>query len=138
MAGEWEFKDYVFTPREGDGNIPGAEVGSNWSLSTIREYQWADGRSAIMEQLQSWFVEGWEPITPIGSDCLVLEVRKDWRGRELVWLKEIRVPMRRKINKPQSQSDVPTLIAKLAELKDAGVITPEEFEAKKSELLKKI
>jgi len=39
---------------------------------------------------------------------------------------------------PPEQPSVPDLIAELAELRDKGIITPEEFEAKKAELLARL
>jgi uncharacterized membrane protein YdbT with pleckstrin-like domain len=39
---------------------------------------------------------------------------------------------------PAEEPSVPDLIAELAELRDKGIITPEEFEAKKAELLSRM
>lgn len=38
----------------------------------------------------------------------------------------------------QQQTDIPDSIAKLAALRDSGVLTPEEFERKKNELLERL
>ncbi len=38
-------------------------------------------------------------------------------------------------NKPSSRDEIPDLIAELATLRDKGILTPEEFEKKKAELM---
>jgi uncharacterized membrane protein YdbT with pleckstrin-like domain len=47
-------------------------------------------------------------------------------------------PGRVMANGEQKVEDIPTMIAKLDELRQKGIITPEEFAAKKQELLKKM
>jgi hypothetical protein len=39
---------------------------------------------------------------------------------------------------PPEPADVPDLIAELASLRDRGILTPEEFEKKKAEMLSRM
>jgi hypothetical protein len=44
----------------------------------------------------------------------------------------------RRPSQPSAPADIPDQIRKLAKLKDDGIISSEEFEAKKTELLRKL
>jgi hypothetical protein len=70
MAGEWEYRDY-----ERDMAYLGVTehlkwYGSGVERSQAREEYWLAIKQDLLEDLRHWFDEGWEPITPIGVDCL--------------------------------------------------------------------
>ena len=53
-------------------------------------------------------------------------------------MRESRAPKAAEPAKAAEQEDIPTKIKKLAELKEAGILTPEEFQKKKDELLSRM
>lgn len=96
MATQWEFEDFVLPASEPNR---AAYKANNYTLvGTARNEIFAEYKTVIMNVLKTWFKEGWEPVTPIGPDCIVIETRekRTFFGVDTyIYPKEVRIQMRR-------------------------------------------
>jgi hypothetical protein len=69
VAPVWEYDDLIIDtrPRELMGIL-----GSQVSRSEARLAWWSTLRPTVLQELQRWAADGWEPAAPIGPDCLVI------------------------------------------------------------------
>lgn len=81
-------------------------------------------------------------VVTAGSEVFVGQIRKDAALSELADLIRSKSEEAHSAVAPAAQpaptEDIPGQIAKLAELRDTGILTPEEFDAKKAELLARL
>ena len=79
------------------------------------------------------------PESPTKTRLSVSASREDWRKTLESWVQqelvENRAAAKETSNEQPNASDIPGQIGRLAELRDRGVITAEEFEEKKRDLL---
>jgi hypothetical protein len=75
MHNEWEYDDFEVFPLDGKPVNMGT-VGSEVSYADIILHGWADARPKVFEGIQTWFDKGWEAVTPIGPDCMEVEIRR--------------------------------------------------------------
>lgn len=70
------------------------------------------------------------------SSCSVLDRCVKTLGSDVAkWMKEVKIE---ELVEQPSSVDIPEQIKKLAELRDEGILTEEEFQAKKTELLERL
>lgn len=95
MSGEWEYDDFGF---DLDSRAEIGTAGKQISYSDIVQHSWSSEiRSQVFENLQRFFDDGWEPVTPINSDCMIVETQNaGFFGGTKVFLKGVRIKMRRR------------------------------------------
>jgi len=65
---QWEYKDYIMDPPPDPEAIATPDM-----LSTARVQWWSEVRPLVMEQLQKWYEDGWQPVSSIGPDCIEID-----------------------------------------------------------------
>lgn len=115
------------------------------SMATIQNSNSSDLLVAVVETaLTSAFKLCDLVITVAGSANKISTLNTIEAGRVIAIYHEKRKEIKEKSNTPQvvvrqeSQDDIPSQLEKLAKLKDMGILTEDEFSAKKAELLAKM
>ena len=95
VATEWEYKDYVWYA---DSKM---EIGTvrnmgNTGYSDIIQHAWLEVRNHLLEGIQDWLDEGWEPFAPIGSDCMIVDTQNVILLGTKVYLLGFSVKMKRR------------------------------------------
>ncbi len=91
---EWEYKDY-----EGFENYLKSigTAGANLSYSDIVQHTWSEIRPLVFNDIQAWLDDGWEPLTPIGSDSMKVETQSGGLfGGMNIYLTGVTIKMRRR------------------------------------------
>jgi len=95
MSNEWEYDDFGF---DLDSRAEIGTAGRQISFSDIVQHTWSsEVRPQVLENLQQWLDDGWEPVTPIDADCMIVETQNaGFFGGTKVFLKGLRIKMRRR------------------------------------------
>ena len=100
MSAEWEYDDFGFDldPKRMIGI-----VGKRISYSDIIQHAWASElRSHILDNLRSFLNDGWEPVTPINSDCMIVETQDaGYFVGTKVFCTGVKIQMRRRLSNVQ-------------------------------------
>lgn len=98
-------------------------------------YWWMLERDSILPQV----VVTAYPETPgVSRVSVVSEKRPEYAEPVMEWMQRELVEGKRAADRRVPNTDIPEQIKRLAELRDAGAITADEFEAKKRELLDRL
>jgi len=93
MSSEWEYDDFGFDCDPAEIGTAGKQI----SYSDIVQHSWtSEVRPQVLENLQKYLDDGWEPVTPINSDCMIVETQNAgfFVGTK-VFLKGVRIKLRR-------------------------------------------
>jgi zinc-ribbon domain len=99
VATEWEYRNFgeIVESASTEEMEEIGTVGKFVSYNDLIQHAWSEIRPQLLERIQEWLNDGWESVTPIDSDCMIVETQNaGFLGGTKVFLKGIRIKMRRR------------------------------------------